>query len=162
MTAQNAQVSPPPAGNAAGALAYTTLLRVFEQTSEAVVVTDPDNRIVAVNAAFSHLTGYDASEALGQNPSILSAGRAEPELYEAMWKALESESYWQGEIWDRRKDGRLFPKWLIISVIRNAAGGVENYVACFTDISERKEAADRLMHLAYHDPLTHLPNRLAF
>lgn len=162
MTAQNAQFSPPAVGNVVDALAYTTLLRVFEQCSEAVMVTDSDNRIVAVNAAFSHLTGYDASEALGQNPRILSAGRAEPKLYEEMWQALESESYWQGEIWDRRKDGRLFPKWLVISVLRNAAGDVENYVACFTDISERKEAADRLMHLAYHDPLTHLPNRLAF
>ena len=162
MTALTAQLSSQPSGCAGSGLAFATLLRIFEQTNEAVVVTDPDNRIVAVNAAFTRLTGYEASEALGQNPRILSAGRAEPELYQAMWQALESESYWQGEIWDRRKDGRLFPKWLVISVIRNAAGEVENYVACFTDISERKEAADRLLHLAYHDPLTHLPNRLAF
>ena len=162
MTALTAQLSSQPSGCAGSGLAFATLLRIFEQTNEAVVITDPENRIVAVNAAFTRLTGYEASEALGQNPRILSAGRAEPELYQAMWQALESESYWQGEIWDRRKDGRLFPKWLVISVIRNAAGEVENYVACFTDISERKEAADRLLHLAYHDPLTHLPNRLAF
>jgi diguanylate cyclase (GGDEF)-like protein/PAS domain S-box-containing protein len=162
MTAPTAQLSSQASGNAAGGLAFATLLRIFEQTNEAVMITDPENRIVAVNAAFSQLTGYDASDVLGQNPRILSAGRAEPELYAAMWQALESENYWQGEIWDRRKDGRLFPKWLVISVIRNAAGEVENYVASFTDISERKEAADRLMHLAYHDPLTHLPNRLAF
>ena len=162
MTVSSAQPSPLPSDNAGSGLAYATLLRIFEQTNEAVMITDPENRIVAVNAAFSQLTGYDASDVLGQNPRILSAGRAEPELYAAMWRALESENYWQGEIWDRRKDGRLFPKWLVISVIRNTAGEVENYVASFTDISERKEAADRLMHLAYHDPLTHLPNRLAF
>ena len=78
-----------------------------------------------------------------------------------MWTALEEDGYCEGEIWDRRKDGRIFPKWLTISILRDAKGAVINFVGTFTDISERKEAANRLLHMAYHDPLTHLPNRLA-
>ena len=141
---------------------YSVLLRAFEQSNEAVLITDSANRITAVNPAFTLLTGYSSAEVLGENPKILSSGRIRPDLYPAMWESLLREDYWSGEIWDRRKDGSVFPKWLIISAIRNAEHEVENYVASFTDISERKEAADRLLHLAYHDPLTHLPNRLAF
>ncbi|MER2538203.1 MAG: EAL domain-containing protein [Azonexus sp.] len=146
---------------AVGGPDYATLLRIFEQTSEAVVITDHSNRISMVNAAFTRLTGYESCDVLGQNPKMLSAGRAEPDLYRNMWTALEEDGYWEGEIWDRRKDGRIFPKWLTISILRDAKGAVINFVGTFTDISERKEAANRLLHMAYHDPLTHLPNRLA-
>jgi diguanylate cyclase (GGDEF)-like protein/PAS domain S-box-containing protein len=143
-------------------LDYSVLLKVFEQSNEAVLICDSANRITAVNAAFTQLTGYSRDDVLGQDPKILASGRIPPELYPAMWEALKRDDHWEGEIWDRRKDGSIFPKWLIISALRNTAGEVEHYVASFTDISERKEAADRLLHLAYHDPLTHLPNRLAF
>lgn len=143
-------------------LSYASLLRVFEQSGEAVLITDHSNHIVAVNAAFTQMTGYSCEDVLGQDPNFLSSGRSTPEFSQTLWATLEKDSYWENEIWDRRKDGSLFPKWLTISVIRNAAGEAENYVACFTDISEQREAADRLLHLAYHDPLTHLPNRLAF
>ncbi len=134
----------------------------YECSHEAVVVTDRDNRIVAVNPAFSKLTGYAAEEALGENPRILSSGNAGPEFYAAMWQALGQYDFWEGEIWDKRKDGTLYPKWLCISVLRDAAGQVEYYVANFTDISASKQAADRLAQMAYHDVLTQLPNRLAF
>ncbi|KAB2928787.1 MAG: EAL domain-containing protein [Dechloromonas sp.] len=143
-------------------LSSAVLWRAYEHSHEAVLVSDGNNRIIAVNAAFTRLTGYTAAEVLGQNPRILSSGNAGPEFYAAMWQALAQFDLWEGEIWDKRKDGSLYPKWLCISVVRNAAGQVENYVANFTDISVSKQAADRLAQLAYHDALTHLPNRLAF
>ena len=143
-------------------LDYSVLLRVFEQSNEAVLICDKANRISAVNAAFSQLTGYSRDDVLRQDPKILASGRNPPELYPAMWEGLKRDDHWEGEIWDRRKDGSIFPKWLIISALRDTSGEIEHYIAGFTDISERKEAADRLLHLAYHDPLTHLPNRLAF
>lgn len=143
-------------------LSYASLLRVFEQSGEAVLITDRSNCIVAVNTAFTRMTGYDREDVLGHDPRLLSSGRSDLEHTQTMWASLKKDNHWEGEIWDRRKDGSLFPKWLTISVIRNASGETENHVACFTDISEKKEAADRLLYLAYHDPLTHLPNRLAF
>jgi diguanylate cyclase (GGDEF)-like protein/PAS domain S-box-containing protein len=143
-------------------LSTETLLRVFEQSNEAVLISDARNRIIAINSAFTRLTGYESDEVLGQDPKLLSSGRTNPEFTSLMWASLQKDNFWEGEIWDRRKDGSVFPKWLTISVVRNATGEAENYIACFTDISEKKEAADRLLHLAFHDPLTHLPNRLAF
>lgn len=138
------------------------LWRTYEQSHEAVLVSDSENRIIAVNGAFSRLTGYSASEAIGQNPRILASGNAGPEFYSAMWEGLSQYDFWEGEIWDKRRDGSLYPKWLCISVIRDSQGQVNYYVANFTDISASKQAADRLAQLAYHDALTHLPNRLAF
>jgi diguanylate cyclase (GGDEF)-like protein/PAS domain S-box-containing protein len=138
------------------------LLRAFEQSREAILITDAKNRIVGINRAFSELTGYGVSEVLGENPKFLSSGHAEPELYALMWQALEEHGFWEGEIWDKRKDGSTYPKWLSISVIKDETGAVLNYVGNFNDISSSKEAADRLAHLAYHDPLTSLPNRLSF
>ena len=143
-------------------LSRETLLQVFAQCSEAILVSDANNRIIAVNAAFTRLTGYTFDDVKGQDPKLLSSGRSDPGFVREMWGSLQQDNFWEGEIWDRRKDGSVFPKWLTISALRNTQGEVDNFVACFTDISEQKEAADRLLHLAYHDPLTHLPNRLAF
>lgn len=140
----------------------SVLLRAFEQSREAILITDAGNRIVAINPAFTELTGYGIAEIIGRNPKILASGHAEPGFYDAMWQALKENGFWQGEIWDKRKDGSTYPKWLSISVIHDASGGIQNYVANFNDISSSKEAADRLAHLAYHDPLTQLPNRLSF
>lgn len=158
----NAAQSHDKAQNAFSELSKDTLLRVFEQCSEAILISDKNNRITAVNPAFTRLTGYDSSDVVGRDPKLLASGRSDPNFSRQMWTALEQDGLWEGEIWDRRKDGSIFPKWLSITVTRNQAGEIENYVACFMDISEQKEAADRLLHLAYHDPLTHLPNRLAF
>ena len=143
-------------------LSMDVLWRAYEQSHEAVLVSDGENRIIAVNAAFTRLTGYGADEVLGENPKILSSGNAGPEFYAAMWEGLSQFDFWEGEIWDKRKDGTLYPKWLCISVLRDDSGQVRHYVANFTDISASKQAADRLAQLAYHDALTHLPNRLAF
>lgn len=144
------------------ALSGEVLQRVFLQSHEAVLVCDGANRIVAANPAFVTLTGYTLAEVAGQDPKFLASGRTDPLVYESMWQALQETGFWQGEIWDRRKDGSVFPKWVSISALRDASGAILNYVASFTDVSESREAADRLVHLAYHDPLTHLPNRLAF
>ena len=152
----------PPSPDGRQILSPEVLWCAYEHSHEAVLVSDGNNRIIAVNAAFTRLTGYAAAEVLGQNPRILSSGNAGPEFYAAMWEAISQYDFWEGEIWDKRKDGSLYPKWLCISVVRNDSGQVVNYVANFTDISASKQAADRLAQLAYHDALTHLPNRLAF
>jgi len=135
------------------------LAAVFENSAEAIMVSDRDNRIVEVNAAFSRLTGYSADEVRGSDPRLLSSGRTSADDYRDMWQAIGSSGHWQGEIWDRRQDGTVYPKWLSISTIRGADGSVENYIGSFVDISERKAAEERIRHLAHFDTLTHLPNR---
>ena len=129
-------------------LSPAVLLRTYLQSHEAVLVCDGENRIVSINPAFTEMTGYTLAEALGQKPKMLASGRTTSSTYLAMWQALEATGFWQGELWDRRKDSSIFPKWSRISVIRNAAGEVVNYIASFTDIGEHTEAADRLAHLA--------------
>lgn len=134
---------------------------VYEHTSEAILVTDADKRIVSVNRAFATLTGYGLEDVQGKNPSILSAGRTSPAEYDAMWRAINDDGGWQGEIWDRRKDGSCYPKWLSISTLRNAEGKVTHYIGSFTDISERKLAEQRIHELAHNDALTGLANRFS-
>jgi diguanylate cyclase (GGDEF)-like protein/PAS domain S-box-containing protein len=150
---------------AARALAETRLhlmAGAFESSREAIVITDADNRIVATNQAFSRLTGYAHDEVQGKNPKILSSGQTAPEMYTDMWSSLRDKGYWQGEVWDRRKDGTVYPKWLSINVVRNAQQAVLNYIAIFSDITERKQAEEQIFRLAYQDSLTDLPNRMAF
>ena len=154
----NTTATPSPIGN----LGDAVLHRIFLQCSEAILVTDRDNCIITVNAAFSALSGYTADEVVGRNPRMFASGRNEPDFYTTMWRAINNEGVWSGEIWDRRKDGNLYPIWLTVSAVHDDAGEVSNYVATFTDIGERIEATQKLLHLAYHDPLTLLPNRLAF
>lgn len=148
--------------NPASELSAAVLQRIFLQSSEAVLVTDRNNCIVAVNAAFSEMSGYPAEEVIGGNPRMFASGRNEPAFYASMWRAINEHGVWSGEIWDRRKDGQLYPIWLTVSAVADNTGEVSNYVATFTDIGERIEATQQLLHLAYHDPLTLLPNRLAF
>ncbi len=136
--------------------------KVYENSSEGVLVTDAQNRIVSVNPAFSLVTGYEAGEVIGRKPSLLSSGRHDAEFYAALWRSLERDGRWQGEIWNRRKNGETYPEWLSIASVRDAAGRVTHHVALFSDITERKQAEQRIDFLAHHDPLTELPNRLLF
>lgn len=133
----------------------------FRHSGEAIMITDSDNRIIAVNPAFTILTGYAGEEAIGKDPKLLASGRTPPETYQGMWAALRESGFWQGEFWDRRKDGRVYPKWAAISLIRDEKGQVTHHIASFTDISERKAAEERIQHLAHHDVLTGLPNRFS-
>ncbi|HLF97035.1 MAG TPA: diguanylate cyclase [Methylococcaceae bacterium] len=131
---------------------------VFE-SHEGTIVTDAANVILRVNKAFTAITGYAAEEAVGRTPSILQSGRQDTAFYRRMWEALRSEDHWEGEIWNRRKDGGVYPEWLVISAIRNPRGEISHYVGVFSDISESREAQRKILELAYYDPLTSLPNR---
>ena len=134
--------------------------QMFESSSEAMVISDRSNCIVAVNKAFTTLTGYSREEAIGQNPRLLQSGRHHREFYLAMWHSILEKGFWRGDIWDRRKDGTFYPKFLAISVIRDGAGEIVNFSAIFYDVTERKAMEDKLDHLAHYDCLTHLPNRM--
>jgi len=136
--------------------------KVFESTMEGVMVTDPEGKIVAVNAAFTEITGYTEPEALGRNPRIRQSGRHDKSFYQAMWASILQDGSWRGEIWNRRKTGEIYPEWLTINTVRDDAGNVANYVGVFADISQLKRSEADLDYLAHHDPLTELPNRLLF
>ncbi len=135
---------------------------VFEHTQEGVMITNRDGHIMAINNAFTKITGYTRSDALGQTPALLQSGRQGAEFYEQLWRQLLDAGNWSGEIWNRRKQGDVYPQWLDISAVRNADGEVDNYVAVFSDITPIKESEARLHRLAYHDALTGLPNRILF
>ncbi len=135
---------------------------VFETMNQAVVVTDAHNRIVSINPATSEITGYSFEELLGENPRIFASGRHDPEFYEDMWRNLEDTGHWDGEIWDRRKDGSVYPKWLTINAIHNSKGEVVQYVSVFSDITERKRTEELIWRQANYDSLTGLANRTLF
>lgn len=135
---------------------------VVKTVEEGVLVTDHDNLIVAVNPAFTTITGYTAEEVLGKNPRILSSGRHGKEFYMQMWQTLSATGGWRGEISDRRKNGEIYIEGLSIRLVRDEEGRVTHYVGIFSDISERKAAEARIQHLAHHDALTNLPNRSLF
>ncbi|AIL59660.1 EAL domain-containing protein [Pseudomonas alkylphenolica] len=135
---------------------------VFENTAEGVLITDTEQRISAVNRAFSEITGYSEFEALGQTPRLLASGQHDSAFYAAMWHQLTAEGHWQGEIHNRRKNGELYPSWLTISAVRNSERAITHFVAVFADISSLKHAQAKLDYQAHHDPLTGLPNRTLF
>lgn len=133
---------------------------VFEHAREGIVITDLAGDIIKVNAAFSAITGYSREEALGQNPKLLNSGRQSSEFYQAMYADLQSQGYWHGEIWNRRKSGEVYAEMLTITAVRDTSGRIQHYVGMFFDISDLKNHQQQLEHLAHFDALTHLPNRV--
>ena len=133
---------------------------VMESTTEGVVVTDAQNRIVSVNPAFCRITGYEAESVIGQTPSFLKSGWHPDDFYTALWRQLEGTGSWQGEIWNRRQDGEIYPQWQTINAVYDECGELSHYVAVFADISQIKRSQEEIDFLAHHDPLTRLPNRL--
>lgn len=136
--------------------------KVFESTMEGILITNPDGVIQSVNPAFSRITGYSREEAVGQTPALLKSGRQDDDFYRRMWGQLKSQGMWQGEVVNRRKSGLLYTEHLTITAIPDGHGGARHYVAVFTDITQRKQAEERLHFLANHDALTGLPNRTLF
>lgn len=134
--------------------------KVFEHSIEGIVVTDAGGTILQVNPAFTAITGYSAREAIGNNPRILKSNRHGEEFYRRMWIQLGEEGQWAGEIWNRRKDGEVYPEWLTINAVRNPQGKITNYVSIFHDITELKRQQEALEHQAQHDALTGIPNRV--
>ena len=126
---------------------------------DGMVVTDPRGVILRVNRTFTEVTGYAAEEVIGKTPAVLRSDRQGAEFYRKMWEAIIREGHWQGEIWNRRKDGGIYPEWLSISAIKDADGETSHYLGVFSDISEPREAQRRIIDLAFYDPLTGLPNR---
>ncbi|MBL8429002.1 MAG: EAL domain-containing protein [Dechloromonas sp.] len=135
--------------------------QMIDHASEAMILTDAAQRILSVNAAFEQITGYNAAEVLGLTPTRLSAGHQGLNYHRIIWDFVAENGYWNGEVWDRRKDGSLYPKQMRITAIRDETGAASHFVATFADISEAKAQAERFDYLAHHDQLTNLPNRLA-
>jgi diguanylate cyclase (GGDEF)-like protein/PAS domain S-box-containing protein len=129
------------------------------ESEEGMIVCDANEVILRVNRAFTVMTGYRADEVLGKSPRILKSGRQNHAFYRQLWETLARDRYWQGEMWNRRKSGEIYPVWQTISAVTAPDGRVTHYVSAFTDISSRKEAEEQIRNLAYYDPLTQLPNR---
>ena len=129
------------------------------ESQEAMVITDANNVILQVNRAFTESTGYTAEEAVGQKMNLVKSGRHDKAFYAAMWESVECIGYWQGEIWDRRKNGEIYPKWLTLTAVKGNDGVTTHYIGTHTDITERKTTEEKIKHLAFYDPLTQLPNR---
>ncbi|MEI8170127.1 MAG: EAL domain-containing protein [Rhodoferax sp.] len=128
-------------------------------SQEAMMVTDANRVILQVNRAFTHITGYAADEVVGQEPDLLKSGRHTSHFYDAMWDGAKHAGAWQGEVWDRRKNGEVYPKWMTLSALKNEDGITTHYISAHHDITARKVAEEEIRHLAFYDHLTSLPNR---
>lgn len=146
----------------AGESRWRLIGQFLGQTAEAILITDARSRIVYVNRSFSRITGYTLKEVAGKTPRILHSGRQSREFYALMWKCIRATGQWQGEIWNRRRNGEVYPEWLSISAVRGSSGKVEYYLAIFSDITLRKREEHELYDLATHDVLTGLANRSFF
>ena len=139
--------------------AHLRIAAIAFESNEPMVITDAESIILQVNRAFTESTGYSKEECVGQKINLLKSGYHDAAFYEEMWRGIERDGTWQGEIWDRRKNGEIYPKWLIVSVVKGDDGVVTHYVGTHIDITERKAAEEQIKQLAFFDPLTQLPNR---
>ncbi|MDZ7656015.1 MAG: EAL domain-containing protein [Sulfurimicrobium sp.] len=129
------------------------------ESQEGMLITDSRSVILRVNRAFTDITGYSAEEAVGQSPSLLKSGHHDTAFYDALWESVQLTGMWRGEIWNRRKNGEVYPEWLTITAVKNPDGATTHYVATLNDITSRKLAEDEIRRLAFYDPLTQQPNR---
>ena len=136
--------------------------KVFQHAGDAILITDDRSQIIDVNPAYLKVTGFTREEVLGRNPSVASSGMHDRAFYDGMWRSIKKTGSWAGEIWDRRKNGQVYPKWLTISAVKTSDGKLSNYVGIFRDVTERKSVERELEQLAYYDSLTNLPNRSLF
>ncbi|WP_413368207.1 putative bifunctional diguanylate cyclase/phosphodiesterase [Lysinibacillus sp. 3P01SB] len=137
-------------------------MKIFENVNEGIMITDKNKKIISVNPAFEFVTGYSVEEVVGKNPSILQSGIHDLSFYLTMWETLYNNGVWQGEIWNRRKTGDVYPEWLTIMAVKDPAGEITNYCGIFTDLSERKIVEDELQKRALTDSLTDVCNRFAY
>lgn len=135
---------------------------VFESSLNGILITDANARIIKVNRAFTEIMGYCSEEVLGQKPNLFKSGYHDKEFYRKLWSTLKLAGKWQGEIWDRRKNGESLPLWQSVSAVHDSDGQIIRYIGVFYDLSEQKRAAEHIHHLAYYDSLTDLPNRQLF
>ena len=136
--------------------------RVFSEAHEGIIITDINNMIIDVNPKFCDITGYSRSEVIGANPGILSSGQQGPEFYQKMWIELDRDGHWNGEVWNRKKNGELYAELLTISVLKDTRNEVKYYVGLFSDITQNKRQQEKLQLMAHYDVLTQLPNRTLF
>ncbi|WP_295412998.1 bifunctional diguanylate cyclase/phosphodiesterase [uncultured Thiodictyon sp.] len=129
------------------------------ESQQGMMITDAQGVILRVNQAFIRLTGYSAEESVGQTPRLIQSGRHSADFYGAMWRGLLATGHWQGELWNRRKDGEVYAVWVTISAVADDTGRVTHYVGTQTDMTQHKAAEAKILHLAFYDPLTQLPNR---
>lgn len=131
----------------------------FNHMAEGVIVADRNAHIIAINNSFTRITGYSENEILGKNPRILASGQHDEKFYEDMWSSINNQGSWEGELWNRRKDGSVFPEHCSITAVYDTDGDLRNYVGIFTDITLHKQREEQILHMAHHDALTNLPNR---
>lgn len=136
--------------------------KVIEASLDGIMITDANGIIQSINPSFTTLTGYTAAEAIGKTPRLLSSGRHDQTFYHKLWETLKSQGHWQGEIWNRRKTGEIYPEWLSISAIRDDHGNINQFAAIFSDMTDRKTKEKQIHNLAYFDELTGLANRRLF
>ncbi len=138
------------------------LTQAYDAMSCAVIITDAEGTIVSVNRAFSKITGWAPDEVIGQTPRVLASGRQDADFFETMWNALLTRGHWRGELWNRRKNGEVYPEFLSVDALRLEGGGITHFVAVFSDLADPREREQRASRLASHDELTGLPNRTLF
>ena len=134
----------------------------FDTMREGAVITNKRNQIIYINSRYTEISGYQPEEVLGKNPNVLSSGKQDRQFYAVLWKSLLDIGFWEGEIWNRKKSGELYPEWISITAIKNKRKEVCCFAAIFSDITSRKQTEELMAHYAFYDPLTDLPNRRFF